>query len=234
MDKVIIIGGIGTGTIIAQAIIDSERRGRDDIKLMGFMSHNKEVGEEIEGFPVFVKQSRENVERCYCDGYKFIFALHRMDGGDHFVELYNYLGLRSEMMATFVHPMAYVAPNVIVSNGAVIMPNAMISAATIIGENSLIMTGVTIGHNSVLGKFNHLASQSVVGSYVKTGVGTHFGLNCTVREYLAIGSFSTIGMGAVLTKNVEDYEIWVGNPAKFLRYTVTTCNSIGYSVKGVK
>lgn len=217
MDKVIIIGGVGTGTIIAQAIDDANAMGYDKLTVAGFMSHDKEVGDYIEDYKVVVKQSAQNVQKMYNEGYKFIFALHRMDGGKLFIDLYHELGLRSEMMATFIHPRAYVAPNVKAGNGVVIMPYAMLSASTVIGCNTLIMTGVTIGHNAVIGEFNHLASQSVVGSYTHTGIATHFGLNCTTREYLSIGSFTTIGMGAVLTKNVGDHEMWVGNPARFLR-----------------
>ena len=217
--KVIIIGGVGTGTIIAQAILDANRRGDSSIELAGFMSHDKCAGDTIEGINVVVSQSKENVLKYYSLGYKYIFALHRMDGGKFFIDMYDELGLTFDMMATFVHPMAYVAPNVIVRSGAVVMPYAMISAATVIDHNALLMTGVTVGHNSHIGIFNHLASQAVVGSYVKTSLGAHVGLNATVREYLTIGAYSTIGMGAVLTKSVGDKEVWVGNPAKFMRNT---------------
>ena len=49
------------------------------------------------------------------------------------------------------------------------------------------------------------------------GRGSNVGLNATVLEYKTIGEFGVVGMGSVLTKNLPDREIWVGNPAKFLR-----------------
>ena len=82
---------------------------------------------------------------------------------------------------------------------------------------SIIMTGATVGHNTTLGPNNHIASQAVVGAYIETGAGVHVGLNCCIREHVNIGAFSSVGMGAVLVKNVGEKEIWVGNPAKFLR-----------------
>ena len=217
MQKVIIVGGKGSGTVIAQAIRDANNKGYEDIVVDGFMSHDMEIGELIEGVPVVVKQSKENVLDCYRNGYKFIFALHRMDGGERFVNLYHDLGFAPDMMATFVHPNTYVAPNVVVKPGAVILPFVMISAGAVIGNNTLIMTGATIGHNTELADFTHIASQAVVGAYIKTSIGSHVGLNATIREYLSIGKYSTVGMGAVLTKNVGDHEMWAGNPAKFLR-----------------
>ena len=217
MQKVIIIGGLGSGTVIAQAIKDANNKGDNTLFVEGFMSHDKEVGEMIEGIPVVVKQSRENVKKFYNDGYKFIFALHRMDGGEYFINLYETLGLRPEMMATFVHPTAYLAPNVVVNPGTIILPYVMISSGAIIGGNTLIMVGATIGHNTELSEFTHIASQAVVGAYIKTSIGTHVGLNATIREYINIGKYSTVGMGSVLTKNVGDKEMWAGNPAKFLR-----------------
>ena len=215
--KVIIIGGVGSGTVIAQAINEANNRGDMTLVVHGFMSHDKEVGELIEGIPVVVKQSPENILKCYHEGFKFIFALHRMDGGEFFTNMYNELGLKLEMMATFIHPTAYIAPNVKVMEGCVIMQYVMISAGTTIGNNTLIMGGATIGHNTNIGVFNHIASQAVVGSHIETAIGVHFGLNCTVREYLKIGKYSTIGMGAVQTKDVGTHEMWAGVPAKLLR-----------------
>jgi len=45
----------------------------------------------------------------------------------------------------------------------------------------------------------------------------HIGLNATTRENTTIGKNATLGMGSVLTKDIGENEIWVGNPAKFLR-----------------
>jgi len=34
---------------------------------------------------------------------------------------------------------------------------------------------------------------------------------------MAAGRVTVIGAGSVLTKNVGEYEIWAGNPAKFIK-----------------
>lgn len=215
--KVIIMGGVGNGTVIAQAIEDARRRGITEYEVAGYFSDRMEVGEDIQGFPVVAKTSRGNVEKYTAMGYKFIWTIYRIDGQSERIKLFEDLGFSEKNLATFIHPLAYVAPDVKVEAGVVIMPYAMISAAAHVGMGTIIMTGATVGHDTQIGMFNHIASQAVVGSYLHVGNGVHFGLNCTIREHLTIGTNATIGMGSVLTKDVSESEIWVGNPAKFLR-----------------
>lgn len=217
MHKVIIIGGIGSGTVVAQAMLDAQSKGYSSFLFEGFMSHEKSPGEFIEDMPVVASQNVENIKKFYKKGYKFLYVLHRTDKGDKFVELFKELQLHPEMLATFIHPSVYIAPNVLVQPGSIIMPYAMLSSHAEIGLNTLIMTGATIGHNTKMGMFNHIASQAVVGAYIETSIGVHIGLNSTIREYIKIGHYSTLGMGSVLTKDIGEKEVWAGNPAKFLR-----------------
>lgn len=217
MQKIIIIGGKGSGTVIAEAIKDANLRGNTELTVEGFLNDKASQGTILDGTPVLGLHTRENILKYYQEGYKFIFSLHRIGGEEKMINLFKELGLESEMLVSFVHPTAYVAPNVKIENGVVIMPYVMISSAAHISLNTLIMTGATIGHNTITGQFSHIASQAVVGAYINMGRGSNVGLNATVLEYKTIGEFSVIGMGSVLTKDVPDREIWVGNPARFLR-----------------
>ncbi len=215
--KVIIIGGKGSGTVIAEAIKDANARGVNDLEVVGFLHDVDDPGTEIDSTPVLGLHTKEKIADYYSKGYKFIFSLHRIGGEEKVIQLFNNLGLKPEMLVSFVHPTAYVAGNVRIDSGVVIMPYVMISSAAHISLNTLIMTGATIGHNTTTGQFSHIASQAVVGAYIKMGQGSNVGLNATVLEYKSIGEFGVVGMGSVLTKDVPNREIWVGNPAHFLR-----------------
>jgi len=52
--------------------------------------------------------------------------------------------------------------------------------------------------------------------YAKThvGKGASIGANATIVCGHDIGEYAFIGAGAVVTKNVPPYSLWVGNPAK--------------------
>ncbi len=40
---------------------------------------------------------------------------------------------------------------------------------------------------------------------------------CVIKAGVTIGDGAVIGMGSVVTKDIPPYEIWAGNPAKFIR-----------------
>jgi acetyltransferase-like isoleucine patch superfamily enzyme len=44
------------------------------------------------------------------------------------------------------------------------------------------------------------------------------GDNVLVKAGLKIGSGSIIGMGSVVTKDIPPYQIWAGNPARFIKF----------------
>ena len=80
-----------------------------------------------------------------------------------------------------------------------------------------MMAGAMMGHDNVVGDFCHIAAQAAVGSYLRIGKGVHIGLNATIHEGFTIGDYSTLGMGSVLKHDIDEGEIWAGNPARFLR-----------------
>ncbi len=215
MKKILIIGGLGNGSVIANAIKHANSLGFKEWECIGFLNDHTPVGDKIDDFPVIGKL--KDIQRFIDEGYYFINTILRIDGQQERIDMFGELNVPDSKMAIFVHPSSYVAPNVKLSPGTVIMPHVAISSGTTIGKGSLIMVGASIGHDNIIGDYCHIAAQACVGAYLKVGIGVHIGLNATIRENITIDDFATIGMGAVLTKNVGKSEIWVGNPAKFLR-----------------
>lgn len=215
MKKVLILGGKGNGTVVANAIVDANMKGFCEYEFAGYLNDFEKQGSYIEEYPVL--DSVQNIHK-YFQEYYFINTILRIDGNIQRINMIEELNIPLKRLATFIHPTAYVAPNVKINPGVVIMPNVSISSNTSIGKNSLIMVGATIGHDNKMGEYLHVAAQACVGSNLNIGTGVHIGLNATIKENITIGDNATIGMGTVLTKNVNNNEIWVGNPCKFLRY----------------
>lgn len=213
--KVIIIGGLGNGSVIAAALDDAARRGAQDWVMAGYLNDRLKSGDILEGHPVL--GGLEQTQIFIRNGYYFIYTIYRIDGQDRRVDLFYKLGIPDEQLATFIHPAAYVAPNADIGPGCIVMPHASISSGAKLGRCSLVMVNAIIGHNSDIGEFCHIAAQSCISSFVRLGRGVHVGLNATIREGLILGDFSTVAMGAVLLDDIGKYEIWAGIPAKRLR-----------------
>ena len=62
-------------------------------------------------------------------------------------------------------------------------------------------------------------SQNEYKEFKRTVIGNDvwIGSKCHIKGGVTIGDGAVIGMGSVVTKNIPPYEIWAGNPAKFIR-----------------
>lgn len=112
-----------------------------------------------------------------------------------------------------------IGQNVVVSPGVELGNNCKVQ------NNVSIYTGVTCDDDVFLGPscvFTNVTNpRSAVnrrGQYAKThvGKGASIGANATIVCGHDIGEFAFIGAGAVVTKDIPEYAMVVGNPAKLL------------------
>lgn len=124
---------------------------------------------------------------------------------------------------------SHIMPNCTLGNNCNIGQNVVISPQVILGNNVKVQnnvsiyTGVTCDDDVFLGPsmvFTNVTNpRSAVNrrdSYAKThvGKGASIGANATIVCGHDIGKFAFIGAGAVVTKNVPDFALLVGNPAR--------------------
>jgi len=125
----------------------------------------------------------------------------------------------------FSHIMANctIGLNCNIGQNVVISPDVVLGNNVKIQNNVSIYTGVTCEDDVFLGPSmvftNVINPRSAVNrksEYLKTRVkkGATIGANATIVCGHDIGCFAFIGAGAVVTKDVPDYALIVGNPAR--------------------
>ena len=109
--------------------------------------------------------------------------------------------------------------NVFIENIVVIGDNVTIKPGVQIWDGIILEDDVFIGPNVTF--TNDLFPKSKNKDFIlrKTLVrkGASVGANATILGGVTIGENALIGAGSVVTKNIPANEIWVGNPAKFLK-----------------
>ena len=112
-----------------------------------------------------------------------------------------------------------------IGQNVVVSPNVVLGCNVKVQNNVSIYTGVTCGDDVFLGPScvftNVINPRSAINrknQYAKThvGNGATIGANSTILCGHNIGNYAFIGAGAVVTKNVPDYALLVGNPARQL------------------
>lgn len=211
--KVIIVGGVGTGTVIAAAIEDIMREGHE-WELLGFLNDSMKTGEELSGFPVLGtvdEANRFSSEDCY-----FIYALFTTKKSYERVQRLHSLGIADERFATLRHPTAVVSRNVRLGYGVVLMPGVVISPDVVIGNHTQLYANSFVGHNTTVGNYCLIANNASIGAFINVEDGVHVGSNCSIVERVTLGKWSVVGLGAVVLKDVAPSTTVVGNPARVL------------------
>jgi len=216
MKKIIILGGVGLGCLIASSI---EKNNIAEVK--GFLNDFEPVGTEIglkKKFPVIgrgedvTEMLREDKDIYVICGYgghndpeANLNRLHSLN-----IPRERFINVFDDMAAI---PFGFEDIGV----GLYFAPLSGFSPNTTIGDHTALFAQSYIGHDAVIGEFCHI-SHAIVGSYTQVGKGVHIGLGAAVREKVKIGDFALVGMGAVVIDDVPANAVVVGNPARIIRY----------------
>ena len=76
---------------------------------------------------------------------------------------------------------------------------------------------VQLGYNCRIGARTMITAGVIIGRDVRIGNDSLIAPNSSIRHDIIIGANVTIGVGAVVVKNVDDKTVFVGNPAKLLK-----------------
>lgn len=142
----------------------------------------------------------------------------------------------------------HIMPNCKLGDRCNIGQNCVISPEVELGENVKVQNNVSI-YSGVICEDNVFLGPSMVftnvinprsavnrrGSYQKTRVkeGASIGANATIVCGNDLGKFCFIGAGAVITKEVKDYALMVGNPAKQIGWMSEYGHKLEFNEDGI-
>ena len=104
-----------------------------------------------------------------------------------------------------------------IENDVVIGNNVTIKSGIYLWDGIRIEEDVFLGPNVVFTNDMRPRSkrypEKVLTTWIKRGAS--IGANVTLTPGITIGKFAFVGAGSVVTKDIEDYALYFGNPARF-------------------
>jgi sugar O-acyltransferase (sialic acid O-acetyltransferase NeuD family) len=119
-------------------------------------------------------------------------------------------------LVTYISPKAQVCPETSIGENCFIFENNVIQPFASVGDNCIIWSGNHIGHHSSVGPHCFIASQVVISGRCSVGSNCYFGVNSTVRDGITIAPRCTIGAGALIMRDTEEFQVYMGLPGKRL------------------
>lgn len=118
---------------------------------------------------------------------------------------------------TIIHPKNTISSRSEINEGTVIMAGVTINSCTKIGKHVIINTNASIDHDCIIEDFVHISPNAALAGNVHVGEGTHVGIGASIIQGIKIGNWCTIGAGSVIIRDIPDYAVVVGNPARIIK-----------------
>jgi acetyltransferase EpsM len=208
--RLVILGGPGSGTIVADAIAARIEAGAR-LALLGFLNDTLPRDALIAGAPVlgdFASWREQPADVC------FISAIPRAKEAFARLERLRALGIPDERWSTLVHPRAVVSRSASLGPGSYVGPNAVVEAGVRGGAHAILRGGAYVSHDVTLGDFVFIGPNATVLGRSHIGDGAFLAANTVCRDGVSIGRYAVVGIGAVVHGDVGDHLVVIGQPAR--------------------
>ena len=209
MKKVIIFG---TGEL-AQRIFFYLKDSDDQV--IAFCANKSKIDkEELLGVPVI---AFENIEKKFPPSEFSIFiALAYSEMNKKRTKFFNQAKNKGYELYSFIHPSTKIWDEFEMGENCFILANNVIQPFVKIGNNVLIGSNNLISHNTTIGDNCFIASNVTMGGHITVGKNCFVGLSATINQRIKIGNECIIGAGTIISKDINDKEVYAENSSKKL------------------
>ncbi len=208
--RVIFIGAANPETI---RMIGAIKHKSTDFLALGFIDNDaSKHGTSFYGLPVFGGIDR--IPALLCNDIRFVNLITGSTLDRY--QVTRDAVAKGAILTNFIHPSVDLSMTRW-GLGNYIQESVITQAEVEVGDNSSIHMGSLVGHETKIGNSVFIAHAVSISGSCEIGDGCFIGTNATVLPRIKIGKWSTIGAGAVVTKDVPDYSVAVGNPARIIR-----------------
>jgi sugar O-acyltransferase (sialic acid O-acetyltransferase NeuD family) len=105
-----------------------------------------------------------------------------------------------------------------IGRGNIIQNHCSMSCDVTIGDFNVFNGSIVCGHDDLIGSYNTFMPAIRISGEVKIGDGNFFGVASIILQQLKIGNNIRLGAGSVLMTKPKDGNLYMGNPAKKVKF----------------
>jgi sugar O-acyltransferase (sialic acid O-acetyltransferase NeuD family) len=206
MKDIIIVGAGGFAREVAWLIEEINLKNQE-WNLIGFFDENNNEAETLNGYRLLNKSDLANQIQSY-----LVVAIGDSETRKKVVNRYS-----SFKFATLIHPDVSISFTNSVGEGSIICKGNIITVNVDIGKHVIVNIDSTIGHDAVLEDYVTILPSVNISGYVKIKECSNVGTGTQIIQEKTIGRNSIIGAGSVVVKDINDYVVAVGIPAREIK-----------------
>lgn len=168
-------------------------------------------GRQIGSIRVMGNLSRFSKESA---GYELIVAIARNEVRKQVVSQLLQMGAK---LCGVKHPSAIISPMATVDPSAQILAGVIVNAGAVVRAHAVLNTGCIVDHDTSVGEFAHVGPGAVLAGAVVLEEGAFVATGAKVCPFVRIGSWSTLGAGAVALSDIPAHSVAVGVPARLTK-----------------
>jgi sugar O-acyltransferase (sialic acid O-acetyltransferase NeuD family) len=205
--KVVVFGALDTAEL-AHYYLEHD----SDYDVVAFTVNQEYLNEQtFKGLPIV---PFEEVENLYPPDQNYFFAPMTARKMNTLREkIYNDAKLKGYEFISYVSSKATTFGNHIGENCFILEDNTL-QPFTSIGNNVVLWSGNHIGHHGRIDDHVFFTSHVVLSGHCHVKSHCFLGVNATVRDYTCLEEGTLVAMGACITKDTEEWSVYLGNPAK--------------------
>ena len=115
-----------------------------------------------------------------------------------------------------IHPSCHVDDTAVIEDGVILFAGCNIGMNVVVQQGSLLYNGVIVAHDSLIQRSAFLAPGVVLAGHVTIGECSFIGARVAVANGLIIEKNCIIGIGTVITSNVDKNSSVIGYPQRIL------------------
>ena len=209
MQKIVIFG---TGEL-AQRIFYYLKDAEDEV--VAFSANKSNIdSNELFGLPVV---EFENIEEKYSpEEFSMFIALAYSDMNKKRAKFFDEAKSKGYELYSYVHPSTKIWDEFEMGENCFILAENIIQPFVKIEDNVLIGSNNLISHNTIIENNCFLTSNITLGGHITIGANSFVGLSATINQRVKIGKECIIGAGTLITKDVNDKEVYAENSSRKL------------------